>query len=842
MATKSFTDAIFQGIKLYIEGVGVPFNAISITSGVGGLPSANISVPVQAGLMDIARFYQPKVHVFFEDRIRDYDEGDPAKDKLLFSGLISGVSYMKSKGLSAGTAINFSCVHKYFPIKECLIDYSGWLNNDKNSPNAGNAVKSDTPNSKAAVIEALKGVKGVSTTEAGNKETVVGEGNPEGRIDLIPDFLAEVKDRLMGMPGILVNYWNQLKRSSYNKSLSFNGNYENEAFVKMYEKLFESGLKFFHRVGGHYPIEFAIENTRQESCPKDPNNSKPILIPPCSQNFMKSSAQAEMAISNINSMLQNSGEVTTIYQIFDNFYNSVDYELITLASPAEAPLPPSMEDLTAGESTGNANDNADAAQSVDNASTMLGVAVPTYAIDTIVKPKLPFYFSPTCNVLFPGMYQSINVQYDEMNIPTRVDAMNNESIGRNVPWFTHFRAPHSIRKAISQKIAGFDSTVTPNLMASTASSAGAIGLYEQGRGVKMEQMAFPRWLAMYSHSATGANGGSTDKAPDKDDDPTAYAGLEKLRKGWEKRYPGEEAMNPYSKEAAGINSHHRILFGAADYYYTQVFARSKAGTVECPFNPFIVPGYPMDILEKNPLYPSFHAQCQQVTHTLTAESCSTTVQFVAAMTYSEMANYYIPFVHPFLQATLNLADNPSLLFPSGDTYKTADAFYRYTLGVPSIAPTDLMDLNTGAIYPHQWSAANDWTRGSTDSIRGPNGGEMNPNLTYEGNLSLVYRPIEDKAKIVERWNNQSDAEFIDMVPGNYTSTVIKYTDAAINESDKFEIGRSQFLDYDTYFGEPRDRITRVGEVNENSLPKNISAGNQTKDSNGNVVQDDTSFI
>ena len=293
-------------------------------------------------------------------------------------------------------------------------------------------------------------------------------------------------------------------------------------------------------------------------------------------------------------------------------------------------------------------------------------------------------------------------------------------------------------------------------------------------------------------------------------------------------------MNPFSKDSAGINSHHRILFAAADYYYTQVFARSKAGSIECPFNPFIVPGYPMDILEKNPLYPSFHAQCIQVTHNLTAESCSTTVNFVAAMTYSEMANYYIPFVHPFLQATLNLAENPSLLYPSADAYKTADTFYRYTLGVPSIAPTDLMDLNTGQVYPHEWSAANDWTRGSAASMRGPNGGEMNPNLTYEGNLSLVYRPIEDKAKIMERSRTNIldrivDNKFIDMIPGNYASTVIKYTDSDIKAVDKFEIGQCQFLNYDTYFGTEVEKPVKTKDTSD------TTAGGQYEDSEGNVT-------
>lgn len=69
--------------------------------------------------------------------------------------------------------------------------------------------------------------------------------------------------------------------------------------------------------------------------------------------------------------------------------------------------------------------------------------------------------------------------------------------------------------------------------------------------------------------------------------------------------------------------------------------------------------------------------------------------------------------------------------------------------------------------------------------------------TYEGMLSMVQRPIEDKAKIEERF----DIKFIDMDYNNYDSTVIKYKNSDLEDSDKYEIGQSQFLKYDTFFGD-----------------------------------------
>lgn len=809
MSARSFTDAIFQAVSLFIEGVQVPFNNITISSGIGGLPTATISIPVQAGLLDIARFYQPKIHIFFQDRSKTYDNENESF-KTLFTGLISQVSYSKSKGLGAGSSIMFQCVHKYYPINECLIDYSGWLS-PNDVANVGGGNKADNANSISAVIEALAGVQAITSDEDSNEDQVVSKNNPEGRVDVIPKEFKGNATRFLGMPGVLVNYWNQLKRASFNKSMRANSNYENEAFVKMYQPLLEDGLQFFNRLGGHLPVEFAISMNKQVGCTDSKGKDREILIPPCSQNFMKSAVQSSMTINNLQNTLQNSGELTTIYQIFSNFYNTIDYDLLTLASPAEAPIPPALDPET------GTPDDAIAVQNITGSSTS--------PVDTVVKPRLPYYFSPTCNVLFPGMYHSINVMYDEINIPTRVDVVNPEVVdsGR----VQHFRAPHSVRESIARKVVDFQGDVPYGLLSTIDTSQGAVGLYEQGRGVKMESMAFPHWLSMFSQSSLGENGVRDDKAPDKDADPEAYANLQKLKQGWANRYPGtlNEPMNPFS-ENAGISAHQRIIFSTADYYYTQVFARSKAGTVDCLFNPYLVPGYPMDILEKNPLYPSFHAHCTQVTHNISAEGCSTSVQFTAAMTYSELANYYIPFVNPFLQVTLNLAESSSLLYPSSAAYKTADSYYRYTLGVPSIAPTDLMDFNSGTLYPHKWDNAGDWTKGSDASIRGSNGGEMNPMLSFEGNLSLVARPIESKAKIEDRFG----LKFIDMKPENYASTVIKYKDKTLDESAKFEIGQSQFLDYNFYF----DTKVDAPKI-DTTAPTTTEAGGQFLDSEGNVT-------
>src|ERR1043165_764502 len=109
------TDVIFQEIKLYIEGVQVPFININITSSIGTLPAAYITIPPLSGLMEISRFYSPKVHIFFIDPT-------DGVEKLLFNGIITGNGSNRSAGGS--NSISFNCVHRNQLLAEMLMDFT----------------------------------------------------------------------------------------------------------------------------------------------------------------------------------------------------------------------------------------------------------------------------------------------------------------------------------------------------------------------------------------------------------------------------------------------------------------------------------------------------------------------------------------------------------------------------------------------------------------------------------------------------------------------------------------------------------------------------------------------
>jgi hypothetical protein len=765
-------DNIFQEFKVYIEGVQVPFISISVNQSMGTLPQATISIPPMAGLMDIAKFYQPKVHIFFTER--PIGTQTESVDKVLFTGIIIASTYSKSKeGNSGSMSITFTCAHRYNLITECLIDYCGAIRdggNDIGGANAANGLP-DIANSNTAIITALTGWTEVGTKTAGplvdySDNTPAGpvdSTTKQSRADVLPSYLAPFANRLIGMPGVFINYWNQLTRSSYRPELK---NYQG-GFRVMYKPLIEDGLGFFRRLTGHMLIEKSINLNRSVGC--GPQGDKNILIPPQNQIYLKTAIQANMTISVLQSYLQNSNEVTNLYSMFQNFYSTMEYDILTLSCPAEVVMNP------------NHIRSSDAA---------------THAVDTIVKPGMPFYFSPTCNVLYPSMYTSISVNYDEISMPTRLDILNHEDGGYTGALGTHFRTPASIRSAIAGKVVSGDASLSNT----TAGSLGAIGKYEMGRGMKYETLSMPNWLSSLVTSAKLTNSGiSLEEQPTLGSDEAQA--LADLKTGWNLRYPKDPLMNPWDPSSK-ISPHQRILFATADYYYTKKFASTKAGNITCLFNPYIIPGYPMDVLESSPNLPSFHGLCVAVSHNITASSVSTQVSMAAVMTYTELANYYIPFINPYLQVALGLAKNPTLINTDhAEALSLANDFYKPTLGVTGVAPEMIFDFSNGKAKSVKMNSS---------GVVSEDGRDLFKHSFEEDLMTLCKRPIESKKDFSTRF----ELKFIDMVPENYVAPGVKYQDPKLgsSQSDKFEIGQSQFLDYS-------DEVHAL--INASSPPKPI---------------------
>ena len=144
----------------------------------------------------------------------------------------------------------------------------------------------------------------------------------------------------------------------------------------------------------------------------------------------------------------------------------------------------------------------------------------TEAIETIVKPQLPFYYSPMCNIVYPYMYSSLEINQEDSSMPTRVNVLSPlpATDGRAS---LSFRAPHSVRAAISKKSRQKQpgdpvENKDLQLIDSLALTYNAIGKYEWGQGIRSMDLVLPDWLAM--HSATSAEN-PTKAQPDASNNP-----------------------------------------------------------------------------------------------------------------------------------------------------------------------------------------------------------------------------------------------------------------------------------------------------------------------------------
>jgi len=825
----TFTDVIYQTVKLYIEGVQVPFTAISISQSIGTYPSAMISVPPQAGLMDIARYYQPKVHIFYTDQIT-------GGDRLLFWGHIARVEYSRSRS-PASSSISFQCVHKNELMKLVTLDYNGYVGSNMSNGTDPNpeqaALKVDLMTSELSIINALSGITGVQSAAQdllGPTNTQISEADVTKAATKFQGFIP----RYAGIPGSMMNIWNQFKRQCYMAPAW------SSTMTSMYIPLVEDGLKFFNRISGHYLVENYAETHREQYCPHDipPSDVKyNLLVPPSSQLPSVSAMKTALTVYAVKSQMGYSGELTDFITMMNNFFYSVEYEYLTLASPAAVPVDPTTYV------------NPDSASAWASANRM--------AVETVIKPQTPFYYAPVCNVVYPQMFTSISVSQDEASVPTRVtaytDMLPNDGGGA---LNTFYRAPESVREAVAVGVSLANASGAQNtidLLSTTGPSYNVPGKYEEARGVVQRKVVMPNWLSFYIADQI-PNVGDPNNEAWPAQGTADYNDLVNMHAAWVDRYgyditendgvvtrtlnTSKDTMDPNSPQSQ-IAPFQRMLFNTADYEFAKSVEQARSGIIEMVFNPYIVCGYPMDIIDSSPAYPCFHATCASITHNITASSISTTVSFVGAMTYAEMSNYYIPPVAPWLQNILNVnnvqygtstsTSGGTTTVPSGQIGQVANSsttattttgsasygsptgtiqsveqtlinnptalaaateYYQTTLGIGAADPSLLYAFDYGqpsAVTRSNGQLASGVAQSSPDG----NGIETNPYMSVVGNLSLSARQIEGKQAIMAAFG----INFIDLDPTLYSQQASSYLNPILDKSILLEPGASLFVDY-----------------------------------------------
>lgn len=507
------------------------------------------------------------------------------------------------------------------------------------------------------------------------------------------------------------------------------------------------------------------------------NNGKLI---PGNMNGLLPGAMATQLLSILSNGMTSggTGEVMSYGQLIDAFLDVVEYDHVILNSPAK-----------------------------------VGISGTPELIDHVYKPRMFAYYSPICNVLLPYMYESYSVNIGSDQVPSRViyngmqfTADSQANAGTTVNMHNYV-APHSVRVALADG---------GNLAQTLISLVATPGKYEWGSGVRTADGTLPYWYAVLSHQTASGNVG----------DLASGTTIDNLKAAWSKLYPDDPTLNPWDTDLAGIEAYQRLFFTGVDVEFSNIYSQSRQGSVDGVFNPFIVPGYPMDIIDPSPLRESYHGFCTSVTHSIDAGGyAATSIGMSSAFTFSEIATCYIPGTYPWLLAQLKMDENLSM-YGNTPAFQRACQYYNDVLGVGAADPTILEAYSTGKPFPVKRNMGV-WEIGEAATLTG----STHPTLytTTLGNLNLVARNIASLLDI-EKEHAMVAETFVDIDMWNQGSPTVEevrkgpwVNDQSGTQDSSLLRGRdmecSAFLDYDSEAETPDPVI--VSGIRPTNVPPTV---------------------
>jgi len=708
-------DLIHNEFRVYIEGVQIPFESATVNQAYKELPTATITVPPFPGLQDIGRNYFPKVHIFYKDfnfsipeSYRHKVDRDELRDswKLLFTGMIKGVEDNKHVGSDGGSQnITLHAGSELELISQILIKFANERFQEGvqalgQTADGANVVGEF--NSHTAVIKALGGIS--DTTDESDVRHI-----PEGKFE-----------DLKGTPGILKVFWNILKRDAEREVLSN----DTEAMREMYVPLIEEGLKLWEFMSGHPEIEEGIASEKFEYKIDDPRQGLTdedfeVMIPSTFKTFISDKAQVSLAVQAMkqNHAAMPSDMTGSLGHYFTSILNLLEYDMI------ELPAPVSKED---GGLT-----------------------------KYVVKPQMPYYYSPICNVVLPSLISSVSTRSNYGDIPTRMMNIANIADLLNGPGHgigKVYTSPHSVRKARSP---------SGNLGNTFSVFNNKVGKYEWGRGIVASVLQVP---PLYNLLGGHLKKGSEEETLDKN----TSASKATAEAAWNAMYPGDEQYNPYSTDS-GIDAWDRMNFLYTDLKMAQATATARIAQASGVFNPYPIVGYPMDFVDQVASRDSYHGFCTSITHSFSASgNAETSYSMASVSTYSELAYHNLPAINPYLMTALSLDENPRL-YGNAKAYAKACKVYLDVFGIGAAEPALLQDYRTGEPNPFTRtpSSGGCWTTESDTT------GGVRFETTTRGSLALVARNITSLIELEKLSGNT----FIDIDDWIYaTSTDVSLED------------------------------------------------------------------
>jgi len=495
-------------------------------------------------------------------------------------------------------------------------------------------------------------------------------------------------------------------------------------------------------------------------------------------SFSKAVAEQILQITQNDLASGGTGESMSFGQFIEMFTNLIEYDHLVMNSPAAIRVSGRRE-----------------------------------IIDHVYKPRMFSYYAPICNVVLPSMYESMSVNIGTDQVPSRAvfsgmpfsaDSAANQT---TEAYGINFVAPHSVRKALSNG---------GNLQDTLQSQRAVPGKYEWGTGVRTTSGILPYWYSVLSNQGSGNVGDLSDADT-----------LNELKAAWLKLYPEDPTLNPWDSSASGLQAYNRLFVTGVDQEYSNIYAQSRQGQVDGVFNPFIIPGYPMDVVDPSPLRESYHGFCTSVSHYFDGQGASgTSIGMSSCYTFSEIATCYIPGTSPWLLAQLKMTDNLSM-YGNTAAFQRACQYYNDVLGVGAADPTILESYSTGKPIPVKRNLGV-WEIGQSDE-----GTTRIASLygTTLGNLNLVARNIATLID-VEQEHCALAETFIDIDMWNQGAVTVQQVrkgpwvnDQSATKSSTLrgrDMESSAFLTYDD--GETGDPVLKQPKAKQNLYSLQPSVG------------------
>lgn len=700
----SAQDMFASDYRVYIEGVQIPFESAHISNVFGELPTATVTLPPWPGLNEMGRNYAPKIHIFWRDynyavttgevsKVGDASTLENAKRdayKQIFSGIVTGVS--DSKEISpegGGQQVTLNCSHHLVVLNDILLRFANQhitAAEAQLDPYAEGSIQSSQWDLNTMMLKAMIGI--TDTTD----EKIISH-IPAGKLD-----------DLKGTPGIIRVLWNILKWDSRRTQ---EGDADSEALTDMFIPLVESGIKFWEKMAGHPSIEAGIQSDRvpykEEIETKngiEAEVSGDVMVPGAFRTFIGGAAQKELSVAAMNSVMAGMGtpEAIDFMSVVQMTLQKLEYEMAVLASPISK---------TDGK-----------------------------AIEYIVKPVLPYYYAPICNVVLPNMISNISVSSNFGALPTRTVNLNNFTSlvtgthSGGVP-FQQYTAPHSVRYARAGGPGG-------DLKASLNANNNKVGVYEWGAGIKSKTYHLPP-----IYNVLQSNLDKIEREEGEDTTVIGASGKAIAEAAWNKlypeaRWPGATGYNPLS-DAAGVSGFQRLNFLYSDHDFAMETAKVRTATAAGCFNPYAIVGYPMDLVDPVPSRESYHGMCTSVSHTIHAAGTAATSYSISAVSsFSELALYNLPAVNPYLVSVFDMQEDMRI-YGNPKAYAKACVIYQEMFGVGAAEPALLQEYDTGTVIPFTRDNGGNWTTSEADTSSLYN--------TQQGSLALVARNIQSLIEV-----------------------------------------------------------------------------------------------